>query len=47
MHDDNGWPRVLSYGGEGAKPEPKKPKPADEPAPKPEEAPKDKPSGSA
>ena len=30
---------VLCYGGEGAKPEPAKPKPAE--APKPSEAPKD------
>ena len=35
--------QVLSYGGEGAKPEPAKVKPAEKPADKPGEKPKDAP----
>ena len=39
MYDEFGAVRVLSYGGEGGKPEPAKPKPAPEPAPKPADIP--------
>ena len=35
MREADAMSRVLAYGGEGAKPEPAKPKPAEKPAEKP------------